>query len=79
MADIEGIELADSESDLTDLEKDWYDSVYKSVSITELNDDKRKAQALDSVNLMRVWRTKGAGVLNRALYTKTFPYKYTRL
>ena len=79
MADIEGIELADSESDLTDLEKDWYDSVYKSVSITELNDDKRKAQALDSVNLMRVWRTKGEGVLSRALYTKTFPYKYTRL
>ena len=79
MADIEGVELADSESDLTDLEKDWYDSVYKSVSITELNDDKRKAQALDSVNLMRVWRTKGAGALNRALYTKQFPYKYTRL
>lgn len=79
MADLEGVQLADSEGDLTGTEKDWYDSVYKSVSITELDDAKRKAQAIDSVNLMRVWRVKGAGVLNRALTAKQFPYKYSRL
>ncbi len=79
MAEIDGVQLVDSVDEISGTEKDWYESVYASVSVTESSAAKRGAQALDSVNLMRVWKAKGSGALNRALRSGQFPFKYSRL
>lgn len=78
MAEVEGIKMADSPDELAGVEKEWYQSVYDSVRLTEHDDAKRRAQALDSVNLMRIWKAKGTGVQDRLVRSGKFPFKYTR-
>ena len=79
MAEIEGIQMVESPDELSGPEKEWYQSVYDSVRLTERDDAKRHAQAIDSFNMMRVWRAKGSGPLTRLLRTGQFPLKYSRL